>query len=93
MKASTTRSSEVVALDRILDPLARCLTPAAARALVTMRADPETQARIAELADKCNEGLLTREERREYEAFVRAIDLVSILQSKARKLIARPRRR
>lgn len=93
MKAATTRSRDTVALDRILDPLARCLTPAAARALVTMRADPETQARVAELADKCNDGQLTREERREYEAFVRAIDLVSILQSKVRKLIAKPRRR
>jgi hypothetical protein len=93
MKAAATRSSDVVALDRILDPLARCLTPAAARAVVDMRADPETQARIAELADKCNEGLLTRAERREYDAFVRAIDLVSILQSKARQVIAKPRKR
>lgn len=90
---SAARSLDAVALDRLLDPLARCLTPAAARAVIGMRADPETRARIAELADRCNEGRLSREERREYEAYVRAIDLVSVLQSKARQLIAKPRKR
>jgi hypothetical protein len=80
-------------LDRLLEPLARALTPAAARALVNFRADSETQARIAELAEKCNEGQLTVQERQEYEAFVRAIDLVAILQSKARRLLARSRKR
>jgi hypothetical protein len=80
-------------LDRLLDPLARCLTPAAARALVRFRADSATQARIAELADKCNEGQLTRPERAEYAAYLRAIDLIAILQSKARRLLARVRKR
>jgi hypothetical protein len=87
------RAPEVVALDRILDPLTRCLTPAAARALIGFRADSVTQARIAELADKCNEGELTPAERIEYEAYVRAIDLVTILQSKARRLIGKTRKR
>jgi hypothetical protein len=80
-------------LDRLLEPLARSLTPAAARAVMNFRADSETQRRIAELADKCNEGQLTPQERQEYEAFVRAIDLIAILQSKARRLLARNRKR
>jgi len=80
-------------LDRLLEPLALTLTPAAARDLVNFRADSETQARIAELAEKCNEGKLTPQERQEYEAFVRAIDLIAILQSKARRLLARNRKR
>ena len=80
-------------LDRLLEPLTLKLTPAAARALVNFRADAETQARIAELAEKCNEGRLTPQERQEYEAFVRAIDLIAILQSKARRLLARNRKR
>ena len=80
-------------LDRLLEPLALGLTPAAARALVNFRADSETQERIAELAEKCNEGQLTPQERQEYEAFVRAIDLIAILQSKARRLLARNRKR
>jgi hypothetical protein len=80
-------------LERLLEPLARALTPAAARAVVAFRADPETQARIAELADKCNEGQLSPDEREEYEAFVRAIDLIAILQSQARRLLAKTRKR
>jgi hypothetical protein len=80
-------------LDRLLDPLARSLTPAAARALVDFRADADTQAHIANLAEKCNEGQLSPEERAEYETIVRAIDLIAILQSKARRLLAKTRKR
>ncbi len=76
-------------LDRLLDPLSEWLTPAAARRLVDFRADAATQARIEELATKCNEGELTAKERREYESFVRAIHLISILQSKARTALAK----
>jgi hypothetical protein len=72
------------AFDRILDPV---ITPELARQLVAYRADEATQARIDELAEKCNEGLLTSEERAEYEDFVSAIDLVSILQAKARRVL------
>lgn len=73
----------------VLDPVARQFTPAAARARVDFRADPDTRARIAGLGDRCNEGQLDPEERAEYEAYVRAIDLISILQSKARRLLAK----
>jgi hypothetical protein len=76
------------ALDRILDPFTRCLTPAVARSLVEFRADSPTQARIAELGDKCNDGVLTATERDEYEAYVQAIDLISVFQSKARRYLA-----
>ncbi len=41
-----------------------------ARKLVELRASPADQARIDELADKCNEGLLRAEEREEYERYV-----------------------
>jgi hypothetical protein len=92
MKTATPAPAKAV-LDSILDPLARSLTPAAARALVRFRADAATQAHIAELADKCNEGQLSPEERLEYEAYVRAIDLVAVLQSKARQSLAEARRR
>jgi hypothetical protein len=79
-------------LDRLIDPFARSLTPAAARAIVAFRADRATQARIDELADKCNEGLLTAKERAEYESFVRAIDFISTLQSRARRVLAQKRK-
>jgi hypothetical protein len=56
--------------------------------VVELRADPETQARIDELAKKANDGLLSATEKTEYEGYVEAIDVVSILQAKARKVLA-----
>lgn len=56
-----------LALDRILDPVSRCFTPEVARALLLLRADADTQARIEELADKSTEGQLSADERAEYE--------------------------
>jgi hypothetical protein len=69
------------ALHRLLEPLVCSLTPKAARALLGFRADPVLQVHIGELADKCNEGELTPEERAEYEAYVGGMDLIAILQS------------
>ena len=74
-------------LDRLLEPVTRCLTPESARALVELRADADAQARIAELAEKCNEGQLTAEERCEYETYVHVGNLIAILQAKARVLL------
>jgi hypothetical protein len=87
-----TKSVENGVLDRMLDPFSELLTPAMARRLAKFRADATTQARVEELATKCNEGELTPAERREYEAYVRAIHLISILQSKARMVLARNRK-
>jgi hypothetical protein len=76
------------ALARILDPVGRCLTPEVARALVGLRTDEETQARIEELADKSTEGTLTVAERDEYETYVTAIDFLTVLQAKARTVLS-----
>jgi hypothetical protein len=70
-----------------LDPVARCLTVDVARRLVELQVDPETQARIDELAGKANDGMLFASEKAEYEGYVEAIDVVSILQAKARKVL------
>ena len=75
-------------LDRLLDPVGRCLTGDAARMLVDLRADPETQRRIDYLADRANDGLLTDDERGEYEAFISAAGLIAVLQAKARDALA-----
>jgi hypothetical protein len=81
-------SADTLVLDKILEPLASALTPELARKIVDLRADAETQALIDILGDKANEGTLTEAERRQYETYVRAGTLVSILQAKARKLIS-----
>jgi hypothetical protein len=54
-------------LDRFLDPFGAFLTPEVAQKLVDFRVDEQTQARIDELADKCNEGQLTLAEGEEYD--------------------------
>lgn len=71
-------------LDRLLDPVSRCLSDESARALISLRADEETQTHIRDLAEKCNEGNLSTEERAEYEAYVMTANIVAILQAKAR---------
>ena len=76
-------------LDRLLDPLGRILTPEVARKLVNYRFDAKAQARIDQLARKCNDGELSEEERREYETYVQTIDFIAILQAKARALLKR----
>ncbi|PYJ07686.1 MAG: hypothetical protein DME25_03320 [Verrucomicrobia bacterium] len=84
------RSGETSAvLDEMLEPVSRCFGLETARALAGFRVDERTQARVDELAEKCNEGQLSPQERSEYEAYVQASTLIGILQAKARRLLAR----
>lgn len=80
--------STVSYLDRMLEPVTQCFTTEVADKLMHIQVDPELQARIDELADKNTEGELNDEERTEYETYVRAGNLISILQAKARRLLA-----
>ena len=51
-------------LERILEPVSAPLHEEAAQKILALKADRKTQARVTKLADKCNEGELTPEERR-----------------------------
>jgi len=77
-------------LGRLLEPMTEWLSPEGVRKLIEFRADAETQQRVDELADKNTEGLLTPDERDEYEAYVYASTLIAILQAKARATLAHP---
>lgn len=81
--------STVSYLDRFLEPVTEAFTPALARKLVDLRADPELQAHIDGLRQKANEGILTPEEDAEYKDFVEAVDVISIIQAKARQFLAK----
>ena len=81
-------TTQSVVLDRLLDPLAQCLTVTAARRILNLRADPVAQERIEELAEKSNEGELAPDERAEYELYVSTGTFIAILQAKARALLA-----
>ncbi len=79
---------EATYLDRLLAPVARCFTPEVAERLIALPMDPEIKARIEALAAKANEGELSAEERADYEDYIEAVDLVAILQSRARTVLA-----
>jgi hypothetical protein len=75
-------------LDRFLDPVVESFTPAIARKIVNLRAAPDVEQHVAELRRKANDGTLTPEEDAEYKDFVESLDVISILQAKARWFLA-----
>ena len=74
-------------LDRLLDPIGKALGPDVAQRVLALRADPDAQRRIDELADKANEGELSAEERSEYESLLAAATVIGVLQAKARDVL------
>jgi hypothetical protein len=75
-------------LHQMLEPLVEALTPESARALAEFQAKPAIQARVDQLATKCNEGELTEEERAEYENYVRIGNVLALIKAKARRVLA-----
>ena len=71
-------------LNRLLEPITGCLSPEVAAKVAEMRADDEMQERIDYLADRANEGELTSAESEEYAGYLHAIDVIAVLQAKAR---------
>ena len=84
---NSTLELEGAAVAKVLEPVMRGLPPEIARQIADLRADPQLQTRINELAARCNVGLLTDDERAEYSGYVEAIDLIAILQAEARAAI------
>ena len=84
-----TKTKATALLGRVIAPLGRCLTPDAAKEILSLRADEAARRRIEKLAAKCDAGKLTPEERSEYQLFVEVGDLVALLQAKARRYLAR----
>ena len=74
-------------LDGLIEPFTECLTTEAARKIVDLRADASLQKRVDELAEKANHGTLLETERVEYDQYLAAFHFVTLMQSKARRLI------
>ena len=83
-----TKATATTVLGRVIAPLGRCLTPAAAKQIISLRADKRAKRRLEQLAAKCDRGTLTPEERAESQLFVEVGDLVALLQAKARRYLA-----
>jgi uncharacterized protein YnzC (UPF0291/DUF896 family) len=73
-----------------LEPFAGCLSPDVAAKVADLRADEAMQDRIDYLAERSNEGVLTNEERDEYAGYLHAIDVIAVLQAKARARLGKP---
>lgn len=76
-------------LDRFLTPVAEAFTPELARIVADIRIDAEVQSYVDSLAAKANAGNITSEEDAEYKALIDAADLISVLQLKARRYLAK----
>jgi hypothetical protein len=74
-------------LGGVLEPLARAMTPASAREILALQADAGTQQRLEELGRRCDQGLLTPEERAEYQLYVEVGDVVALLRERARRFL------
>src|SRR5689334_3337389 len=73
--------------DQVLDPIGQCLTPEVAARIAALRASDRFQRRLDELAEKNAAGALTAKENAEYDSYVEALDVIAILQAKARKTL------
>ena len=76
-------------MGRLMRSLGNCITPETAKKLVELKPESVLQARLDELADKCNEGLLTTNEREEYTEYVLFDTLIGYLKSRSRILISK----
>ncbi|HYI94303.1 MAG TPA: hypothetical protein VEX68_12215 [Bryobacteraceae bacterium] len=70
-------------LDALLEPFSRCLDDESAQRVAEFQIGPAVQARIDILAERANDGVLSDDERTEYESFINAADFISILKLKA----------
>lgn len=75
-------------LETVLGAVGQCLDRRSAEALLRLRADERLQSRIEELAERCTEGLLSEDEREEYDGLIRVGNFIAILQDKARQQLA-----
>jgi hypothetical protein len=74
-------------VDGLLDSLSRCLDTESARRVADFRVAEQIQEKVDVLAERSNEGLLSPDERADYEAFINVSDLIAILKLKARRAL------
>lgn len=80
-------------LRKLFEPMAALMDVEAAKKILTIKADRKTRARVSKLAQKCSDGILTPEERSEYEEHILVGDLVALFRAKALAVIATAKRR
>jgi hypothetical protein len=71
-------------LGELIEPLGRALTRESAQAILEVRPSNAARRRIAQLAKRCDRGLLAPEEKAEYRLYVDVGDAIALLQTRAR---------
>ncbi len=71
-------------MEKMLAAVADTFATNALKALVEMRAPEDAATRMDRLAERANKGLLTEDERHEYQSAVSFGNFLGLLQSKAR---------
>jgi hypothetical protein len=92
MSIVTARTTEAQIWTRIVQPNEHLLSPAAAESLLRLKFAEQDIVRMNDLAEKTRRGLLTEEERKGLESYVRVGDILAPLHLKAgRAMERRPR--
>ncbi len=76
----------------MLQPVTDAMSAEFANKLIALRADDELLSHIEQLRGKANDGTMTAEEEAKYREFVEAVDVISILQAKARRVLVKSSR-
>jgi hypothetical protein len=84
-QAAKSRTSELAIFSRLLKADKGDLPRELARYVLTLGFEEEDQARMRELAERNQEGVLSTEEQEELQNYVNAGHLLALLHSKARK--------
>lgn len=77
-------------LDRLLDPVTEALSAEAAKRIISLTLDSETQTLFDDFAQKAAAGSISPQEREEYAELIDGLDLLGILKSKARAALNQP---
>jgi len=83
------KETDLQILGRLLAVDGKRVSPENARLLLAVKFSAKDRAKIEELGEKSNEGTLTRDEKELYSAYVRVIDLLAALQSRARLALSK----
>ncbi|MBK5290551.1 MAG: hypothetical protein JJE04_02520 [Acidobacteriia bacterium] len=77
--------NDTALLDQLLDPFTQCLDAGSAQRVIEFGVAPAVEQRVSALAERANEGVLTEDERTDYEALINAADFIAILKLKAQR--------
>jgi hypothetical protein len=76
-------------LDQYMAPFVDALTPEVAQKILDTRISAQLQSQLDVLAQKANEGLLSEEERMDYEEALDALDVLATIKANAREALKR----